>query len=309
MEQEGLWGTICDDGWDMNDVAVVCRELGCGAAKGAPFGVLYEPPAEEEQKVFFQDVNCIGTEESLSQCDKNEDVFNCPHQEDVGAACEIPEIVRLVDGPGRCQGRVEVKHQEQWGTVCKIDRGLLAAKVICRQLGCGRATLTQKCCSETQGQGPIWLSQLSCSGQEDSLLDCPSKLWGKNNCSHDDDMWVECEDPFSLRLAGGDNRCSGRLEVLHNGVWGSVCDDGWGAKQDQVVCKQLGCGESLSPSAKVRRSFGPGAGRIWLDDVRCSGNEQSLEQCKHRFWGYHNCNHKEDVAVVCSEQSSDLIDA
>lgn len=98
-------------------------------------------------------------------------------------------------------------------------------------------------------------------------------------------------------------RCSGRLEVLHRGVWGSVCDDGWGETEDRVVCKQLGCGEPLSPSVKARRSFGPGVGHIWLDDVHCSGKEQSLEQCQHRFWGYHNCNHKEDVAVICSGKS------
>lgn len=110
-------------------------------------------------------------------------------------------------------------------------------------------------------------------------------------------------DPFDLRLVGGDTRCSGRLEVLHKGEWGSVCDDGWGEKEEQVVCKQLGCGESIFLSAKARRNFGLGAGRIWLDDVHCSGKEQSLEQCRHRFWGHHNCNHKEDVAVTCLGKS------
>ncbi|KAG8519954.1 CD5 antigen-like [Galemys pyrenaicus] len=301
MEQEGLWGTICDDGWDMKDVAVVCRELGCGPAVKVPYGNLYEPTATEDQKVLFQDVNCEGTEDALFQCDKSEDVFNCPHQEDAGASCETLESLRLADGPGRCKGRVEVKLHDQWGTVCMSERGLPAAKVVCQQLGCGRAILTKRCCSKTtQGQGPIWLSQLSCAGQEKNLADCPSGIWGENNCTHDEDMWVECEDPFELRLVGGDNHCSGRLEVLHNGEWGSVCDDDWGEKQDQVVCKELGCGKPLSPSTKVRRRFGPGVGRIWLDDVHCSGKEQSLEQCRHRFWGYHNCNHKEDVSVVCS---------
>lgn len=91
--------------------------------------------------------------------------------------------------------------------------------------------------------------------------------------------------------------------MLHKGEWGTVCDDGWGEEADQVVCRQLSCGDPLSPSAKFRRRFGPGVGRIWLDDVACSGKERSLEQCPHRFWGQHDCSHTEDVAVVCAGKS------
>nr|XP_031292662.1 CD5 antigen-like [Camelus dromedarius] len=310
VQRNGEWGTVCDDGWDMNDVAVVCRELGCGAAIRTPSGVIYKPLADEDQKVLIQDVNCTGVEENLIQCEQDEDVYSCSHNEDAGAKCEFPETVQLVGGPGRCKGRVEVKHKGQWGTVCKAGWNLSAAKVVCRQLGCGRAILTQRCCSKsTQGQGPIWLSEVSCSGKEADLEDCPSGLWGKNNCTHDEDTWVECEDPFQLRLVGGESKCSGRLEVLHKGEWGTVCDDGWGEKEEQVVCKQLGCGEPVFVSAKDRRRFGFGNGRIWLDDVYCSGQEQSLEQCRHRFWGHHNCNHREDVAVDCLEHNPDLLGA
>lgn len=101
--------------------------------------------------------------------------------------------VRLVDGPGRCQGRVEVLHQGQWSTVCKAGWNLRAAKVVCRQLGCGRALLTHSCCNKmTQGKGPIWMRQMSCSGQEANLQDCPLRPL-ENNCTHDEDTWMECE--------------------------------------------------------------------------------------------------------------------
>ncbi|XP_043423685.1 CD5 antigen-like isoform X2 [Prionailurus bengalensis] len=307
VQQDDEWVTVCDDYWNMSSVAVLCRELGCGAARKTMSGTVYGPVTPKDQKVFIHLFRCNGTEESLSQCEK-EDAIGCSHLEDAGAVCETiytgpgilgPESVRLADGPRRCQGRVEVKFQGEWSSVCQAGWSFAAAKVVCRQLGCGRATLTRRGCNKaTQGQGAIWQGKASCSGQEVNLQDCLSEVW-EHNCTHNEDVWVECEDPFGLKLVGGRSHCEGRLEVLHKGEWGSVCDDGWGQEADRVVCRQLGCGQPLSPPVKVRRRFGPGVGRIWLDDVNCSGKEPSLEQCLHRSWGYHNCNHREDVAVVC----------
>ncbi|XP_008589928.1 PREDICTED: Fc receptor-like protein 2, partial [Galeopterus variegatus] len=87
MEKEGRWGTMCDDGWDMKDVAVLCWELGCGAAKHTPAGMLYAPVAEEAQPVFIQVVLCYGTEEAMGECGQVE-TFDCEPDEDAGAVCE-----------------------------------------------------------------------------------------------------------------------------------------------------------------------------------------------------------------------------
>lgn len=88
VERDGQWGTVCDDGWDMKDVEVVCRELGCGAATGTPSGTLYKPLAEKDQKVLIQAVSCSGMESKLIHCEQEEDVFDCSHNEDAGAMCE-----------------------------------------------------------------------------------------------------------------------------------------------------------------------------------------------------------------------------
>ncbi|XP_037062626.1 Fc receptor-like protein 2 isoform X3 [Peromyscus leucopus] len=87
VEQEGRWGTVCDDGWDMKDVAVVCRELGCGAAKHTPIAMLYPPVVDEALPVLIQVALCNGTEKTLAECDQVEP-FDCGHDEDAGAVCE-----------------------------------------------------------------------------------------------------------------------------------------------------------------------------------------------------------------------------
>uniref|UniRef100_A0A8C5R8Q8 SRCR domain-containing protein n=1 Tax=Leptobrachium leishanense TaxID=445787 RepID=A0A8C5R8Q8_9ANUR len=106
-------------------------------------------------------------------------------------------------------------------------------------------------------------------------------------------------EPEELRLAGGSTECEGRVEVKHQGEWGTVCNDYWNVINNAaVVCRQLGCSDSL---AIPTSSFGRGSGRIWMDDVRCTGTESALRDCPRHPWGLHNCDHSEDVGVLCPE--------
>ncbi|NXP03883.1 DMBT1 protein, partial [Thinocorus orbignyianus] len=303
----GEWGTVCDDSWDLNDAAVVCRQLGCGRVTAAPGRARF---GQGTGRIWLDDVGCSGSEETLAQCRARPwGQSNCNHGEDASVICSDSSAtntstVRLVDGPHRCAGRVEIFHNQQWGTVCDDGWDLRDAAVVCRQLGCGQATAAPAGASFGRGLDPIWLDRVACIGGENSLAECRTRPWGVNGCSHEEDAGVVCSgDAHSrtIRLAEGPNHCAGRVEVLHDGEWGTICDDGWDLSEARVVCKQLGCGRAVAAPGRAR--FGQGMGRIWLDDVSCTGTEGNLVQCRARPWGQSNCNHGEDAGVVCSGTS------
>ena len=102
----------------------------------------------------------------------------------------------------------------------------------------------------------------------------------------------------AMRLTGGPNTSSGRLEVyLSNGQWGTVCDDYWDSNpfNARVVCRQLGL-PWTGAVAKSNAYFGSNTALpILVDDVACGGGETTLDACTRRTDGSNNCGHSEDV--------------
>ncbi|XP_077035895.1 scavenger receptor cysteine-rich type 1 protein M130-like [Agelaius phoeniceus] len=212
--------------------------------------------------------------------------------------------LRLVGGGGLCAGRVEVKHDGEWGSVCAFDfdweaLGAPLAVVVCRQLGCGRVARASLHAPFGPGSGRIWLQPFFCRGTEDALEQCSHLGWGRHFCGHLWDVGVTCTDAVELRLAGGSSPCAGRVEVKLRGHWGTVGDHSWDMADAEVVCQQLGCG-SASGAFFALDSFGVGVGLISLAGVECSGAEATLWDCKIHGWGPYNITiHDSDTAVVC----------
>lgn len=106
-----------------------------------------------------------------------------------------------------------------------------------------------------------------------------------------------CSIEYSIRLALL-SRCSGRVEVYHNSMWKTLCDDwDWGIPNARVACREVGCGSPLNTSNW--NHTGNKTGQIWLR-VGCSGHEGSLEECLKIGSGFNNCSHTQEAAVTCS---------
>ncbi|KAM4716607.1 galectin-3-binding protein A-like [Anableps anableps] len=108
-----------------------------------------------------------------------------------------------------------------------------------------------------------------------------------------------------VRLVGSESPSEGRVEVYHDGKWGTVCDDNWDMTEAQVVCRQLNF-----PGAKsvvIGKDYGQASGPIWLDDIACEGKEKQLVSCRFSGWGITDCTHKEDAGVICEKGSDATI--
>lgn len=93
-----------------------------------------------------------------------------------------------------------------------------------------------------EGVGPIHFDSVYCRGHEYSIFDCHSSTY--TDCGHYEDASVICPIPecidYEIRLANGNTRFEGRVEVCINETWGTICDDGWDRDDATVVCRQLG---------------------------------------------------------------------
>lgn len=306
---EGTWRDVCDDTYvaaqQQAMANVVCAQLGYtgtghqfinafGGGSGTP---------------VMDDVHCDGTETTLAQCPfAGWGKENCSASEAVGIRC-MPgtDDIRLVAGPHGMEGRLQIYHSGSWGEVCDdyFDGAYTAylgysTTTVCQQLGYAGGDFVSTYDSPT---ATFVLDDVNCSGTERRIADCAHQPFGTENCSTSEGAGFRCRvyENDGARLVGGSNRANGRVEVLHQSVWGTVCDDfisSAGARQTsfvQVGCRQLG----FTTGGSVLLSVPDGVDPVWMDDLDCGGAETAIASCPFAGWGIENCSHFEDVGLSC----------
>uniref|UniRef100_A0A8C7KSW0 Deleted in malignant brain tumors 1 protein-like n=1 Tax=Oncorhynchus kisutch TaxID=8019 RepID=A0A8C7KSW0_ONCKI len=277
----GEWSGLCNRWlWDMmRDVKVVCREMDCGNPVAVSRG-----PLNEDGRGGVMMWSCSGDEFSNRWCDIKGGPGVCDGGYYHHVTCS--ESVRLVDGAGLCSGRVEVKSNQSWVSVCEADFDRQDAEVVCRDVGCGAPAALQGGLYGG-GEGQTWDKEFQCKGKESLLLDCDTSDRENNTCLPGNAVRLTCSEPDDVRLVGGGSRCAGGVEWYDQVEWRTVgAEDEDQRNVAAVVCRQLGCGSTVSVQPiKTTRGF----------LVSCYGSESSLRECERSY------DLLPGLTVICSD--------
>ena len=119
-------------------------------------------------------------------------LHNCPLCLLIVYAVNVEGDLRLVGGTSVEEGRVEVYHSGEWGTVCDNNWDIADATVVCQQLGHLRAVSALGGAYFGEGSGPIWYDNVDCVGNETNITQCSHSGIEVHNCNHSQDAGVVC---------------------------------------------------------------------------------------------------------------------
>ncbi|XP_062577314.1 neurotrypsin-like, partial [Saccostrea cucullata] len=150
-------------------------------------------------------------------------------------------VIRIANGSSFHEGRVEVFINGKWRTICSRNWNKADANVACRSLGYkGGLPVTSPVLSEEKDN--LWmLGDASCSGSESSLSECRISVIKPSQCINDGQAGVVCQqkNEDSVRIVNGSYEYEGRVDVLVNSEWHTVCNSGWDKNEAGVVCTNL----------------------------------------------------------------------
>ncbi|XP_068194593.1 lysyl oxidase homolog 3B isoform X2 [Antennarius striatus] len=135
---------------------------------------------------------------------------------------------------------------------------------------------------------------VSCEGGMAAVVSCmPGPLFMQNS-----GLKKKLRTSRNVRLKGGARLGEGRVEVLKDNEWGTVCDDRWNLQSASVVCRELGFGSAKEALTGSR--MGQGMGPIYMNEVKCGGQERTIWSCPFKNITSEDCQHTEDAGVRCN---------
>ncbi|XP_053197808.1 scavenger receptor cysteine-rich type 1 protein M130-like [Scomber japonicus] len=256
----GEWRPVSDSDWTLKNAYVICRYLDCGSAVSTR-----SRDEDSGRSVWWINSDCVQSGSALRDC-----VSSSDYSSDI-LEITCSDSVRLVDGTRLCSGRLEVKSEQSWSSVCEADFDQQDAEVVCRELDCGAPSVLQGALYG-EVEAPMWTKEFQCGGNESALLDCRRSDSARRTCSPGKAVGLTCSEP--VRLVGGASRCAGTMEVKQ-GEWRPVSDYDWTLKEADVICRYLDCGSAVSTRSRnedSRRS-------VWRIRSECFQSGSALRDC------------------------------
>uniref|UniRef100_A0A3Q1D8H8 SRCR domain-containing protein n=1 Tax=Amphiprion ocellaris TaxID=80972 RepID=A0A3Q1D8H8_AMPOC len=223
QQRQSDWEPVRDQNWDWNLTAAdqVCRRISCGSVVSLRRTLDQEPPTDVVTKYDFRaEVTLVSSFRVEITCS---------------------DSVRLENETHLCSGRLQVKWNQVWSSVCSDGFDLQDAEVVCRELGCGSPSGFE---GKLYGEAPEWNTEFLCGGHESGLLHCDHS--DRDTCSPGTTITLTCSDPGRVRLVEGSGRCDGTLELRNWGEWRPVDEPYGDLRSASMVCDELDCGSPVS---------------------------------------------------------------
>lgn len=84
----GVWGTVCDDTWNIRNAHVICGMMGLPPATAALGSAVF---GRGQGVIWLDTLNCVGNESSILECEHGVfgNINGCSHYSDSGIMCGI----------------------------------------------------------------------------------------------------------------------------------------------------------------------------------------------------------------------------
>ncbi|XP_028405291.1 scavenger receptor cysteine-rich type 1 protein M130-like [Dendronephthya gigantea] len=262
----------------------------------------------------YNNFGCENMKDRLVCCPtKAKELHYFPSIAQVALICE--QDIRL---DSLHQEAVQVYRSKTWYYACGDTWNMNNSRAVCSELGYNRRSDVEHYFTSVTEKTKVWRNTFECTGKENNVKECRTTYRPTLACKRL--AHVKCKGK-SIRLRGLDRPHAGRIEALHQGIWGTVNDyiswtrnNNFSLSEAKVVCRQLGYRDALKP---LNIQEVPNAWRktIWTKEIGCDGTENvrivdSMHTNEGRLEVYYNNSWKKvcrknwtlvEANVVCKE--------
>ncbi|XP_047187233.1 scavenger receptor cysteine-rich type 1 protein M160 isoform X3 [Scophthalmus maximus] len=287
IQYEGRWKQVYEQNWTDTNSNTVCKQMNCGNKHLSPHRDKFIHGSGD---FLTKTVECNTEASTIHECFPN-NPKGPSKSEAVGITCEEHKVVFL-KGDDSCSGTVGIEHGDHtyWLSGSNGTWDQDTANAVCQQKHCGKASAFSASVLDNDTKIDVWDKSYNCSSDTKSLFECDTQT---QSSDHNDTIaTVNCSGKVTIELT---NKCWGTVNVCVDGKCGGVCEDTWTDSKSVMLCKELGCGDTV-----FRANNQPGERPVMLvKSLYTTKQTTRLTQCNF-VMNVENKTTCKSAYVVCS---------